>query len=111
MWIPTDSTDAREQRELEHAQAEAAREEVLRHSEECTGGWLGEDLEGRPRPCPQCRPYLQRVDCRTCGVGHEACVHQLQLRRGPCCDRCCHSPKPPPRAGGRPPTGRTEASA
>lgn len=24
----------------------------------CADGWLGEDSEGRPRPCPECRPHL-----------------------------------------------------
>lgn len=32
--------------------------EPPRHS--CTAGWLGEDDEGRPRPCPRCRPHLIR---------------------------------------------------
>lgn len=27
---------------------------------ECFDGWLGEDDEGRPRPCLTCRPGLAR---------------------------------------------------
>lgn len=25
----------------------------------CTDGWLGEDDEGRPRPCYECKPSLR----------------------------------------------------
>lgn len=41
-----------------------------RHS--CNGGWLGEDDEGRPRPCLICRPNLARhrgQEC-PCGLDH-----------------------------------------
>jgi hypothetical protein len=26
----------------------------------CESGWLGEDEQGRPRPCPVCRAHLRR---------------------------------------------------
>ncbi|NED96467.1 hypothetical protein G1H11_14245 [Phytoactinopolyspora alkaliphila] len=26
----------------------------------CKDGWLGEDHDGRPAPCPRCRPHLHR---------------------------------------------------
>jgi hypothetical protein len=26
----------------------------------CSDGWIGEDLDGRPRPCPVCRGHLRR---------------------------------------------------
>lgn len=26
----------------------------------CHGGWLGEDADGRPIPCYECRPHLQQ---------------------------------------------------
>lgn len=32
----------------------------------CTGGWAGEDRNGRPVPCLTCRPHLRReLDPRT----------------------------------------------
>jgi hypothetical protein len=89
--IPTDSTDAREQREIEHERVEAERAEETAHASDCVGGWLGEDAEGRPRPCPRCRPSLMHVPCRTCGVAYQACTLQGARRRGPCCDACDHS--------------------
>lgn len=30
------------------------------HELACVDGWAGEDGYGRPRPCPVCRPHLQR---------------------------------------------------
>ena len=24
----------------------------------CTKGWLGDDEQGRPTPCPRCRPWV-----------------------------------------------------
>jgi hypothetical protein len=91
MHVPIDSTDAREQRELEQARAEAEGLENIRHSLTCRGGWLGEDEEGRPRPCPRCRPALMHVACHLCGVSHQACALQQAHRRGPCCPSCNHS--------------------
>lgn len=26
----------------------------------CQGGWSGTDAQGRPRPCPRCKPHLAR---------------------------------------------------
>ncbi|REE74384.1 hypothetical protein C8E05_3819 [Rhodococcus wratislaviensis] len=31
------------------------------HHPDCRSGWLGEDLDGRPVPCLQCRPHLART--------------------------------------------------
>ncbi|WP_157514994.1 hypothetical protein [Nocardioides sp. J54] len=31
------------------------------HDPRCRDGWLGEDLQGRPVPCLQCRPHLLRL--------------------------------------------------
>lgn len=28
------------------------------HDPRCVRGWIGEDDEGRPRPCYHCRPHL-----------------------------------------------------
>jgi hypothetical protein len=28
------------------------------HPYGCEDGWLGEDAQGRPRPCPVCRPHI-----------------------------------------------------
>lgn len=41
------------------ARAQLAAEEA-RAACSCTGGWLGDDEWGRPRPCPQCRPSAVR---------------------------------------------------
>ncbi|MBX9147751.1 hypothetical protein [Rhodococcus qingshengii] len=35
---------------------DTASTEPLPH--ECDNGWLGEDEQGRPRPCLRCRPNL-----------------------------------------------------
>jgi hypothetical protein len=50
---PADSTDARELRDR------AADNAAQAHDPECSG-WQGEDAEGRPVPCPVCRPHLAR---------------------------------------------------
>jgi len=62
----------------------------------CVGGWLGEDAEGRPRPCPVCKPHLRR--CPGCGVwvttGH-ACMgkpHQPTGYPKPSEDNRPHNP-------------------
>mgnify|MGYP003709920565 CR=1 FL=1 len=34
------------------------------HDPRCRRGWLGEDLDGRPIPCIQCRPHLFRSESR-----------------------------------------------
>lgn len=57
-WPPVDSTEAREQRE---AQAERDRLEAIPHEQRCHDGRLGEDHNGRPIPCPTCRPHLART--------------------------------------------------
>lgn len=55
--IPADSADARELREA-LAEAEAEARQPALHDPRCVGGWLGDDPEGRPIPCLQCRPHL-----------------------------------------------------
>lgn len=35
-------------------------QDVLPVEHECADGWLGEDGDGRPRPCPVCRPHVAR---------------------------------------------------
>ena len=89
--IPVDSTDAREQREAELEREAEDQAELARHDEQCVDGWLGDDDQARPIPCPRCRPALLHVACRTCGVAYEACTTQRGRRRGPCCDHCEHS--------------------
>ncbi len=96
--IPIDSTDAREQRELEAEQAAADALERRQHAERCRAGWLGEDADGRPIVCPLCRPGLLHVPCRTCGATYEACNAQRTARRRPCCDACNHARRSRPAA-------------
>ncbi|WP_213572468.1 hypothetical protein [Rhodococcus sp. USK13] len=42
-------------------EAEAGRVLNAPHDPRCRSGWLGEDLDGRPVPCLQCRPHLART--------------------------------------------------
>lgn len=47
---------------------------------DCVEGWLGEDEEGRPQPCPRCRPHLVRRRPPACPV--PGCPgHHLPLPR------------------------------
>lgn len=89
--IPIDSTEAREQREAEQLDLEAADQERRRHDRDCRGGWLGEDDQGRPRPCLRCRPWLAVRACPTCSTTYAACVLQRDQRRGRCCPDCNHA--------------------
>lgn len=88
--IPTDSTDAREQRELEAAHAEAEHATDLQHARQCHGGWLGLDGDERPIPCPRCRPHLVHVPCRTCSAPWQSCRTAVGIGRGACCVDCDH---------------------
>lgn len=54
-WWPADSSDAAELRER------ATEGQPVLHVSKCLDGWLGEDDEGRPIPCLQCRPHLART--------------------------------------------------
>jgi len=57
MTWPVSSQEARELREAEAA-AQAEADAAPRHGRDCADGWLGEDDQGRPRPCLACRPHL-----------------------------------------------------
>lgn len=103
--IPTDSAEARELREAEAEESSYAAEQAAAaaaaelqsrrdHAERCRRGWLGEDSEGRPIPCPVCRPWLLEVPCHTCSTSPAAC-RQAAARRGRCCPNCDHRPGGP----------------
>lgn len=34
--------------------------DVARHETQCAGGWLPDDAQGRPTPCPVCRPHVAK---------------------------------------------------
>jgi hypothetical protein len=56
--------------------------ERLPHEHACVDGWIGTDDDGRPVPCPACKPHLQRcigLPGRPCG--------QL-VREQPRCQQC-----------------------
>jgi hypothetical protein len=89
---PTDSSDARERREAEAVAAAAEAVELRRHANECRNGWLGEDADGHPIPCPTCRPWLLRIACRTCSAPWHTCLRQIDRRRSACCEFCEHRP-------------------
>lgn len=39
------------------------------HDPRCRSGWLGQDLDGRPIPCLQCKPHLTRTaDVHDCSA-------------------------------------------
>ena len=90
MHIPVDSADAREQREAELEREAEDQAERARHATDCVDGWLGEDDQARPIPCPRCKPALVHVPCWLCSVRYEACAAQQARRRGPCCEGCDH---------------------
>lgn len=91
--IPVDSADAAELREQAAEQTAADQAERARpataereHDARCVGGWLGEDDEGRPRPCHHCRPRLADRRCSVCGQLASGC----RADAGGCCDHCAH---------------------
>ncbi len=88
---PVDSTEARERREAEAEDQAAAELDRRRHAETCMNGWVGEDQDGRPAPCPRCRPHLLTVACWTCGQTSNACRIKWAALTGRCCDYCDHS--------------------
>lgn len=91
--FPVSSQDAREQRELEQAFAEAEAEEQRTHAATCRGGWIGLDHDERPVPCTVCRPHLAHVACRTCSAPWQSCQSLTTIGRGPCCPDCDHAPR------------------
>lgn len=60
------------------------------HDPGCRAGWIGTDTEGRPKPCPTCKPWL--VACPTCGAAAIRCEFGRSLMRGRCCPQCPHIP-------------------
>lgn len=80
---PTDSTDAKERRELESMDEQ---------HHQCDDGWLGTDHDERPIACPVCRPHLVNVPCWLCSATAGACDMKQQQRRGRCCEHCDHRP-------------------
>lgn len=94
MRIPTDSTDARELRELDEHHAEVDLETEELHASVCTEGWLGEDDAGRPVPCPTCRPLAWPRPCPLCATPAALCVRLVERRRRRCCASCEHPPLP-----------------
>lgn len=40
----------------------------LPHDPRCRSGWLGQDLDGHPIPCIQCKPHLARRNHLTGGT-------------------------------------------
>lgn len=60
------------------------------HDPGCRNGWLDPDTEGRPVPCPTCKPWL--AACPTCGIARSRCEFDRGLMRGRCCPQCPHIP-------------------
>ncbi|QSE90307.1 hypothetical protein JWS13_17610 [Rhodococcus pseudokoreensis] len=47
---------------------EAATPSNRPHHLDCKRGWLGQDLDGRPIPCIQCKPHLAHRNYLTGGA-------------------------------------------
>jgi hypothetical protein len=60
------------------------------HDPRCRNGYLGEDDNGHPIPCPGCKPWL--VACPTCGTSTKRCEFDRGQMRGRCCPDCPHVP-------------------
>jgi len=88
--IPVDSADAAELREIaaEHLSVERQHEHV------CHAGLLGEDADGRPVPCPRCRPHLYDAPCSTCSRRRSSCEALRRVQHRDCCDACAHRAAP-----------------
>jgi hypothetical protein len=101
--IPSDSADVAELREAQQSQREASapapdRAQAQHHEasaqqattapHRCHDGWVGEDADGRPRPCPQCRPWL--CVCPGCGSGRTSCESKALMSGRRCCENCPH---------------------
>jgi hypothetical protein len=94
---PVDSAEAaelRERAEVENEQLEAMQAQRVQrqrdHDQRCRRGWLGEDNDGRPVPCLQCRPWLVAGPCLMCSTPPHACSEQQEHGRGRCCTDCDH---------------------
>ena len=89
-WPPIDSAEARELREAEadevHARLPSA------HDARCRDGWLGDDDQDRPIPCPTCRPHLAPHHCKHCGASRHTCNSNRILGGRHCCRGCTHQP-------------------
>jgi hypothetical protein len=77
-YYPADSTHARELRDRVDDQ-ECAVDFAALHDAQCVDGWLGEDAEGRPQPCPVCKPHLARFRRRL----REQAARTVGLATGP----------------------------
>ena len=77
------------------------------HDPACVNGYIGEDSDRRPIPCPTCKPWL--VACPTCGTASSRCEFGRSLLRGRCCPQCPHVP--PTRKTRRTKSDDQEASA
>lgn len=74
----------------EPAPAEPVPTATVDHDPSCRNGYLGEDDNGHPIPCPDCKPWL--VACPTCGVAPNRCEFDRGQMRGRCCPDCPHIP-------------------
>jgi hypothetical protein len=72
-WYPADSDDARELRD---------RADDGHADHDCADGWLlDEDAEGRPRPCPTCKPHVARFRRRLRDQMYGQRVHSARKLR------------------------------
>lgn len=108
--IPVDSAEAAELREAEDAQREHATVPPARasapHDSRCRRGWLGEDPEGRPIPCPHCRPHLRDRAYLVCDLRESACSSRRERLGIRCCEHCEHASTSRGPASGTPRSGR-----
>lgn len=88
--IPVDSAEAAELREIEAEQESLE----VEHRRDCRNGWLGEDADDRPVPCPWCKPNLYDALCSTCSRRLSSCTALQHLQHRSCCDACMHRPVP-----------------
>ena len=87
--MPTDSTDARELREVE-AEHLARVGAGLPHNPACQAGWIGEDADGKPTACPRCHPATRATACSACLCRASTCLNRQLLHARLCCAGCTH---------------------